>query len=141
MNQAMWAKHPTQKNRAILSERGIHFLGPDSGLQACGEVGAGRLLDIDALLLEASALFATGRLQGKTVLITAGPTREAIDPVRFISNHSSGKQGYALASAAVDAGAHVILISGPTALTPPDRVDLVNVVSAQDMHEAVQRAT
>ena len=138
MNQAMWAKDPTQKNRSILSERGIHFLGPDSGLQACGEVGAGRLLDIDALLLEASALFATGRLQGKTVLITAGPTREAIDPVRFISNHSSGKQGYALASAAVDAGAHVILISGPTALTPPDRVDIVNVVSAQDMHEAVQ---
>jgi phosphopantothenoylcysteine decarboxylase/phosphopantothenate--cysteine ligase len=138
MNQAMWAKSPTQKNRALLVERGIHFLGPDSGIQACGEVGAGRLLDIEALLIGASNLFASGRLQGKTVLITAGPTREAIDPVRFISNHSSGKQGYALASAAVDAGARVILVSGPTALTAPERVDLVNVTSAQDMHEAVQ---
>ena len=138
MNQAMWAKSPTQKNRALLVERGIHFLGPDSGIQACGEVGAGRLLDIEALLIGASNLFASGRLQGKTVLITAGPTREAIDPVRFISNHSSGKQGYALASAAVDAGARVILVSGPTALTAPERVDLVKVTSAQDMHEAVQ---
>jgi len=138
MNQAMWAKSPTQKNRALLVERGIHFLGPDSGIQACGEVGAGRLLDIEALLIGASNLFASGRLQGKTVLITAGPTREAIDPVRFISNHSSGKQGYALASAAVAAGARVILVSGPTALTAPERVDLVNVTSAQDMHEAVQ---
>ncbi|MGA1102489.1 MAG: bifunctional phosphopantothenoylcysteine decarboxylase/phosphopantothenate--cysteine ligase CoaBC [Pseudomonadales bacterium] len=138
MNQAMWAKSPTQKNRALLVERGIHFLGPDSGIQACGEVGAGRLLDIEALLIGASNLFASGRLQGKTVLITAGPTREAIDPVRFISNHSSGKQGYALASAAVDAGARVILVTGPTALTAPERVDLVNVTSAQDMHEAVQ---
>jgi phosphopantothenoylcysteine decarboxylase/phosphopantothenate--cysteine ligase len=138
MNQAMWAKSPTQKNRALLVERGIHFLGPDSGIQACGEVGAGRLLDIEALLVGASNLFASGRLQGKTVLITAGPTREAIDPVRFISNHSSGKQGYALASAAVDAGARVILVSGPTALTAPERVDLVKVTSAQDMHEAVQ---
>ena len=138
MNQAMWAKSPTQKNRALLVERGIHFLGPDSGIQACGEVGAGRLLDIEALLIGASNLFASGRLQGKTVLITAGPTREAIDPVRFISNHSSGKQGYALASAAVDAGARVILVTGPTALTAPERVDLVKVTSAQDMHEAVQ---
>ena len=138
MNQAMWAKSPTQKNWALLVERGIHFLGPDSGIQACGEVGAGRLLDIEALLIGASNLFASGRLQGKTVLITAGPTREAIDPVRFISNHSSGKQGYALASAAVDAGARVILVSGPTALTAPERVDLVKVTSAQDMHEAVQ---
>ena len=138
MNQAMWAKSPTQKNRELLVERGIHFLGPDSGIQACGEVGAGRLLDIEALLIGASNLFASGRLQGKTVLITAGPTREAIDPVRFISNHSSGKQGYALASAAVDAGARVILVSGPTALTAPERVDLVKVTSAQDMHEAVQ---
>ena len=138
MNQAMWAKSPTQKNRALLVERGIHFLGPDSGIQACGEVGAGRLLDIEALLIGASNLFASGTLQGKTVLITAGPTREAIDPVRFISNHSSGKQGYALASAAVDAGARVILVSGPTALTAPERVDLVKVTSAQDMHEAVQ---
>ena len=137
MNQAMWAKHPTQKNRAILSERGIHFLGPDSGLQACGEVGAGRLLDIDALLLEASALFATGRLQGKTVLITAGPTREAIDPVRFISNHSSGKQGYAVAAAAARAGARVVLVSGPVGLPAPPGVDRVSVESAADMHAAV----
>ena len=138
MNQAMWSKPATQDNQSILVHRGVHLLGPDSGLQACGEIGAGRLLDIDPLIERVSALFDTGKLQGRTVLITAGPTREAIDPVRFISNHSSGKQGYALAAAAADAGANVILVSGPTNLSPPERVEHVPVISAMQMHEAVQ---
>ena len=138
MNQAMWSKPATQDNQSVLVHRGVHLLGPDSGLQACGETGAGRLLDIEPLIQRVSALFDTGKLQGRTVLITAGPTREAIDPVRFISNHSSGKQGYALAAAAADAGANVILISGPTNLTPPERVEIVPVISAVQMHEAVQ---
>ncbi len=138
MNQAMWAKPATQSNQALLVSRGVHLLGPDHGIQACGETGAGRLLDIEKLTLATSALFDSGELTGLTVMITAGPTREAIDPVRYISNHSSGKQGYALAEAALDAGAKVILVSGPTQQTPPDRVELVSVVSAQDMHENVQ---
>ncbi|MBT5602554.1 MAG: bifunctional phosphopantothenoylcysteine decarboxylase/phosphopantothenate--cysteine ligase CoaBC [Gammaproteobacteria bacterium] len=138
MNQAMWAKPAVQSNQKLLVSRGVHLLGPDHGIQACGDTGAGRLLDIEKLTLATSALFDSGELTGQTVMITAGPTREAIDPVRYISNHSSGKQGYALAEAALDAGARVILISGPTQQTPPDRVDLVSVVSAQDMHENVQ---
>jgi phosphopantothenoylcysteine decarboxylase/phosphopantothenate--cysteine ligase len=138
MNQAMWSKPATQTNSATLLQRGVHILGPDDGIQACGETGAGRLMDVDQLIFRVSELFNTGRMQGKTVMITAGPTREAIDPVRYISNHSSGKQGYALAAAAADAGAQVILISGPTHLPVPDRVELIKVISAQDMHEAVQ---
>jgi phosphopantothenoylcysteine decarboxylase/phosphopantothenate--cysteine ligase len=138
MNQAMWSKPATQTNSATLLQRGVHILGPDDGIQACGETGAGRLMDVDQLVFRVSELFNTGRMQGKTVMITAGPTREAIDPVRYISNHSSGKQGYALAAAAADAGAQVILISGPTHLPVPDRVELIKVISAQDMHEAVQ---
>ena len=138
MNQAMWSKPATQTNSATLLQRGVHILGPDDGIQACGETGAGRLMDVDHLIFRVSELFNTGRMQGKTVMITAGPTREAIDPVRYISNHSSGKQGYALAAAAADAGAQVILISGPTHLPVPDRVELIKVISAQDMHEAVQ---
>ena len=138
MNQAMWSKPATQSNSATLRQRGAHILGPDDGIQACGETGAGRLMDIHQLVFSVSELFNTGRMQGKTVMITAGPTREAIDPVRYISNHSSGKQGYALAAAASDAGAHVILVSGPTHLPVPDRVELIKVVTAIDMHEAVQ---
>jgi len=138
MNQAMWAKQATQANQKLLVSRGVHLLGPDHGIQACGDTGAGRLLDIDRLILATSELFDSGELTGKTIMITAGPTREAIDPVRYISNHSSGKQGYALAEAALDAGARVILISGPTQLVAPDRVELVSVVSAQDMHDNVQ---
>ena len=138
MNQAMWAKPATQANQNLLVSRGVHLLGPDHGIQACGDTGAGRLLDIDRLILATSELFDSGELTGKTVMITAGPTREAIDPVRYISNHSSGKQGYALAQAALDAGARVILISGPTQLAAPDRAELVSVVSAQDMHDNVQ---
>lgn len=138
MNQAMWAKPAVQSNQKLLVSRGVHLLGPDHGIQACGDTGAGRLLDIEKLTLATSALFDSGELTGQTVMITAGPTREAIDPVRYISNHSSGKQGYALADAALDAGAKVILISGPTQQIAPDRVELISVISAQDMHENVQ---
>lgn len=140
MNQAMWAKASTQKNCAELLERKVHLFGPGEGLQACGDVGAGRLLDVDEIVRASADLFNTGVLSGKRVVITAGPTREAIDPVRFISNHSSGKQGFALAVAAVEAGASVTLISGPTHLDAPDRVEMIHVISASDMYEAVIKA-
>ena len=123
MNQAMWAKASTQQNTQLLKKRGISILEPDVGLQACGETGAGRLM--------------TTSLAGRHVVITAGPTREAIDPVRYISNHSSGKQGYALALAAIEAGAKVTLISGPTNIDVPDRASVVAVQSADEMLEAV----
>jgi len=137
MNQAMWADNKTQSNIQELKRSDVLVLGPESGAQACGEVGLGRLLDINEIIALTSKLFSRGELSGKKVLITAGPTREAIDPVRYISNHSSGRQGYALAIAAMEAGADVILISGPTQLAPPDRISLIDVVSARNMHEAV----
>lgn len=138
MNQAMWAKAATQENCATLRGRGFSMLGPDEGLQACGETGQGRLLDVEEIVKRTSGMFENGLLAGKHVVITAGPTREAIDPVRYISNHSSGKQGYTLAQAAMEAGARVTLISGPTNLAVPDRVDVVHVQSANDMFDAVQ---
>lgn len=137
MNQAMWSNVATQENCRILRANGIAFFGPDAGLQACGEVGQGRLLDVPDIVRLTTEVFPSGLLAGKTVMITAGPTREAIDPVRYISNHSSGKQGYALAEAAVEAGAKVLLISGPVALAAPQRVTLINVVSADEMYAAV----
>ena len=137
MNQAMWAKDSTQANLQQLRERGIAILDPDEGLQACGETGAGRLMDVPDLVTAVAGFFRQGPLAGRHLVITAGPTREAIDPVRYISNHSSGKQGYALAEAAVEAGAIVTLVSGPVALSPPDRVNLVRVESARDMLDAV----
>ena len=140
MNQAMWSKPATQDNQSILVHRGVHLLGPDSGLQACGEIGAGRLLDIDPLIERVSALFDTGKLQGRTVLITAGPTREAIDPVRFISNHSSGKMAYALAAEAAAEGAKVTLVSGPVQLSTPESVERIDVESAEEMYAAVMAA-
>lgn len=136
MNQGMWRNRATQDNVALLAGRGVHLLGPDAGSQACGDVGPGRMLDVPALVAGAAALFDTGRLSGKTVVITAGPTREAIDPVRYLSNHSSGKMGYALAEAALEAGAKVILISGPVALRAPERATLIPVTSAQEMYDA-----
>lgn len=136
MNQAMWHHPATQDNLAILSSRGAHQFGPDSGGQACGDVGLGRMSDPDDLANAVCHVFKNRLLEGKTVVITAGPTREAIDPVRYISNHSSGKMGYAIAQAAVDAGAKTILISGPTALSTPEHVEKVNVTSAQEMYRA-----
>ena len=137
MNQAMWAKPSTQQNTQLLKQRGVSLLEPDVGLQACGETGAGRLMDVAEIVTALASQFVTTRLAGRHVVITAGPTREAIDPVRYISNHSSGKQGYALALAAIEAGARVTLISGPTNINAPDRASVVSVQSADEMLEAV----
>lgn len=136
MNQGMWSNEATRENCAQLARRGVHLFGPAEGEQACGDVGPGRLMEPDELADLAASLFETGILSGKRFVITAGPTREAIDPVRYISNHSSGKQGYALAEAAVEAGAVVTLISGPTALAVPERVKRIDVISAQEMFSA-----
>jgi phosphopantothenoylcysteine decarboxylase/phosphopantothenate--cysteine ligase len=136
MNQAMWRDQATQDNLQTLLARGIQVHGPAEGEQACGDVGAGRMLEPASLLTALEAQFEQGLLGGKTVVITAGPTRESIDPVRYISNHSSGKMGYALALAARDQGARVILISGPTDLEKPEDVTFMAVESAQDMLEA-----
>jgi phosphopantothenoylcysteine decarboxylase/phosphopantothenate--cysteine ligase len=136
MNEAMWHNQTTQENLKTLEGYGVHQIGPAAGGQACGDVGMGRMSEPATLAIEIGQLFKTESLASKTVVITAGPTREAIDPVRYISNHSSGKMGYALAQAAVDAGAKVLLISGPTSLPCPDRVTRIEVVSAEDMHKA-----
>ncbi len=138
MNRQMWADAATQDNVRVLGQRGVLFIGPDSGEQACGEVGEGRMSEPADILARLGELFATGSLAGQTVLITAGPTREALDPVRYLSNHSSGKMGYALAAAAVEAGATVILVSGPTALPTPERVQRIDVISAEEMLAAVK---
>ncbi len=138
MNQAMWANTATQQNLQILRQNGIHIFGPDAGAQACGDIGPGRMQEPSHLAAQAAALFETGALAGLSVVITAGPTREAVDPVRFISNHSSGKMGYALARAAAEAGASVTLVSGPTNLIPPPRVNFVPVESAAQMLAACE---
>lgn len=140
MNQQMWFNPATQANHKLLESRGYSFIGPCEGSQACGEEGPGRMEEPANILLALNQFFTkTQRLQGLTIVITAGPTQEAIDPVRFISNHSSGKMGYALAAAAENAGAKVILISGPTALTPPKKVEIKSVVTAQEMLDAVMQ--
>jgi phosphopantothenoylcysteine decarboxylase/phosphopantothenate--cysteine ligase len=141
MNRRMWAAAATQANVKTLRARGVHLLGPGSGDQACGEMGEGRMLEPAELAADLDALVATDSrergLAGLGVLITAGPTREAIDPVRYISNHSSGKMGYAVAAAARAAGASVILVSGPSELPAPPGVERVQVESADQMHAAV----
>lgn len=136
MNQQMWQNPATQANIALLEDRNIHQFGPAEGSQACGETGPGRMLEPEQLVERAGALFETGSLQGLRILITAGPTREAIDPVRVITNLSSGKMGYAIAEAARDAGAEVTLISGPTCLSAPERCALEQVTTAQQMYDA-----
>jgi len=136
MNQAMWHNQSTQKNLGVLKQRSICQFGPAEGEQACGDVGLGRMLEVDQIVERAEKLFITGSLSGKKIVITAGPTREAIDPVRYISNHSSGKMGYALAMAAVDAGANTVLITGPTNLEAPDRVKVKQVCTAEEMYQA-----
>ena len=137
MNVEMWQNPATRRNVARLREDGIAILGPAAGEQACGEVGMGRVLEPEQLVEEIIAAFVPKSLAGKRVLITAGPTFEAIDPVRGITNLSSGKMGYALARAAREAGADVLLVSGPTALAAPYGVRRIDVVTAQQMHEAV----
>ena len=145
MNHVMWNNPAVQANRAVLEERGVAVLGPGSGSQACGETGAGRMLEPDELAgIITGPGFAPGnrggKLEGGTVVITAGPTREPIDPVRYLTNRSSGKMGYALATAAAREGARVILVSGPVDLPPPRGVDTRPVLSAADMHRATHEA-
>ena len=137
MNQAMWADGITQSNLEALQHRRIHVWGPASGEQACGDVGPGRMIEPQEIADRCAGMFETTRLTGKKVLITGGPTREAIDPVRFISNHSSGKMAFALATEAAAAGAQVSLVSGPVHLPTPDRVGRTDVESAEQMLEAV----
>ncbi|MBC6428747.1 MAG: bifunctional phosphopantothenoylcysteine decarboxylase/phosphopantothenate--cysteine ligase CoaBC [Cellvibrionales bacterium] len=139
MNQAMWANPAVCANVRQLQERGIGILGPASGAQACGDHGAGRMLEPLEILELVAATFAIGLLSGKKVLLTAGPTREPIDPVRYLSNHSSGQMGYALAAAAAAAGGEVVLVSGPVCLEAPARVRRVMVESVADMLAAVKR--
>ncbi len=136
MNQAMWAHPASLHNIQTLQQRGVHIIGPDTGIQACGDIGPGRMEQPEAIVGQAAGLFSSNLLAGKKVVITAGPTREALDPVRYISNHSSGKMGYALAEAAIEAGANVTLISGPVNLSAPERCSLLKVISAEDMLRA-----
>ncbi len=135
MNRSMWEKKATQNNMGEIQNRKIDILNPGEGDQACGEIGVGRLMEVGNIVNSLSEMFETHSLSGKNVVVTAGPTREAIDPIRYISNHSSGKQGYAIAEAAMEAGAAVTLISGPTNLPVPARVEIVNVGSADEMLE------
>jgi phosphopantothenoylcysteine decarboxylase/phosphopantothenate--cysteine ligase len=140
MNRLMWANPATQANIATLRERGVAILGPAEGDQACGEIGPGRMLEPADLAQGALELLARSReLAGVHVVITAGPTREAIDPVRFISNRSSGKMGFATAQAARALGAKVTLVSGPVSIDTPPGVRRIDVESAQDMYDAVHR--
>ncbi|RUQ94654.1 bifunctional phosphopantothenoylcysteine decarboxylase/phosphopantothenate--cysteine ligase CoaBC [Legionella septentrionalis] len=137
MNRSMW-KHPaTQENCALLSQRGAMIIGPEEGMQACGEEGFGRMSEVENIITALRFYPLRNLLQGQKIMITAGPTREAIDPVRYLTNRSSGKMGYALAQAACMAGAEVLLISGPTALQPPVGVRFSGVESAQEMFAAV----
>ena len=137
MNQAMWSDERTQGNISFLNEKGISIFGPGDGQQACGDIGLGRMLEPLVIVEELAKLFDTGLLAGKELLITAGPTQEMIDPVRYISNKSSGKMGYAIAEVAKDAGAKVILISGPVKLKPPEGIIFESITSADEMYDAV----
>jgi phosphopantothenoylcysteine decarboxylase / phosphopantothenate---cysteine ligase len=139
MNVNMWEHPATQENLATLRARGVHVVDPDEGYLACGMTGAGRLAATEAIVRKVCAVLGLRRdLEGQTVLITAGPTREDIDPVRFLTNRSSGKMGYALAEAAVRRGAHVILVSGPTDLSAPEGADWVPVRTTEEMRDAVR---
>ena len=140
MNTFMLRHPPVQQNMATLRARGVMVLDPDSGLLACGDEGSGRMPDPPVIADFVRQHFAARDLEGKSVLVTAGPTREAIDPVRFVSNRSSGKMGYALAEAARRRGANVTLISGPTALPAPAGVAISSVTTAEEMHAAVMAA-
>jgi phosphopantothenoylcysteine decarboxylase/phosphopantothenate--cysteine ligase len=148
MNQAMWRHPATQRNIATRANDGVHILGPDEGDQACGDSGPGRMREPEDIVTDINELLAAehlginedvpGSLEGRRVLLTAGPTQEPIDPVRYVSNHSSGKQGFALAAAARAAGATVTLIAGPVSIAAPAGVTRVDVVTACDMQRAVE---
>jgi len=137
MNRAMFDDQNTQNNISQLESQGVVMLGPGEGVQACGEVGLGRMLEPEELAQAVAEHFQTGELAGVKVLLNAGPTREDIDPVRYISNHSSGKMGFALAQACVEAGAHVTLVAGPVHMPTPSGVERIDVISASEMAEAV----
>ena len=139
MNRSMWAHPATRANCELLAHRGVVIVGPEEGSQACGELGFGRMSSEDNIINALRLYEVPKLLQGQNVLITAGPTREAIDPVRYISNHSSGKMGYALAQAALMAGAKVTLVSGPTLLSTPKGVEVHRVDSAEEMLDVVMR--
>jgi phosphopantothenoylcysteine decarboxylase/phosphopantothenate--cysteine ligase len=141
MNPQMWAHAATQRNLATLQANGLRFIGPDEGEMAeSGERGVGRMAEAEAIRDAILHLLSDGPLKGKRALVTAGPTLEAIDPVRFISNRSSGRQGYAIAAALAELGADVTLVSGPTSLSPPPGVALKRVESAAEMLKASQAA-
>ncbi len=140
MNQQMWRHAATQDNVQLLALRGVHIWGPDEGVQACGDVGPGRMLEAQALAERVDGLFRPPVLAGRKVVITAGPTFEPIDPVRYIGNHSSGKMGYALAEAAQISGAQTVLISGPTHLDAPLGVQMIKVTTALEMLDEALRA-
>jgi phosphopantothenoylcysteine decarboxylase/phosphopantothenate--cysteine ligase len=138
MNHVMWDAPAVQSNRDTLAQHGIHIVGPEFGAQACGETGSGRMSEPDAIVAAAMVLMRqSGRLAGKRVLITAGPTREPLDPVRYLSNRSSGKMGYAMADAARSLGADVVIVSGPVGLATPRGVERVDVTTATEMFDAV----
>jgi len=139
MNHVMWSSASTQQNLQQLITRGVHVFGPASGHQACGESGEGRMLEAEQLLQASAQLFSPGKLQGVKLMITAGPTFEPIDPVRYIGNRSSGKMGFALAEAAVEQGAQVNLIAGPVQLATPAHVTRIDVQTAQQMYHAVMQ--
>jgi phosphopantothenoylcysteine decarboxylase / phosphopantothenate---cysteine ligase len=139
MNVEMWDNAATQRNLGLLRDDGVLLAGPAAGDQACGEVGMGRMLEASEILAELQALFGPKRLAGRRVLVTAGPTEEPIDPVRLLTNTSSGKMGYAVARAAHEAGAEVTLVSGPVSLATPAGVARIDVRTAQEMFEAVKK--
>ncbi len=139
MNHVMWSSASTQQNLQPLIARGVHVFGPASGHQACGESGEGRMLEAEQLLQACAQLFSPGKLQGVKLMITAGPTFEPIDPVRYIGNRSSGKMGFALAEAAVEQGAQVTLVTGPVQLATPPHVTRIDVQTAQQMYDAVMQ--
>ena len=133
MNQQMWDNTATQANIHTLEGRGVNVIGPGHGAQACGDIGAGRLAEPEDISAALEGFFPTRELAGKRVVITAGPTVEAIDPVRFVSNHSSGKMGFALAQAAAEAGADTVLVAGPVTMPTPPKVQRIDVLSAEEM--------
>jgi phosphopantothenoylcysteine decarboxylase/phosphopantothenate--cysteine ligase len=140
MNVNMWNHEATQANIAVLKKRGVRVVEPDSGYLACGMTGPGRLATNESIVAAVmEALGASQELAGETLLITAGPTREKIDPVRYLSNRSSGRMGYALAEAALRRGARVLLVSGPTSITPPGAAELTRVETAEEMWQAVMK--
>ena len=137
MNRLMWSNAATRANVALLRQRGIRILGPAEGTQACGETGPGRMLEPGDIAAALGSDPSSGALAGRRVIVTAGPTREPIDPVRYVTNRSSGRMGYAVASAAVRAGADVLLVSGPAEIPAPDGMEVVRIETAQEMLEAV----